>query len=88
MYPLIVVVDYYCCLTLVGILSAKELDSLFHKLLLFHAISMTSTSILRFPSFFGGSGLWVGHKLLLQEEVGRKSKNVNFHKVETVNEGG
>ena len=32
--------------------------------------------------------LGVVHKLRLQEEVGRKSKDVNFYKVETVNEGG
>ena len=31
--------------------------------------------------------LGVVHKLRLQEEVGRY-KNVNFYKVETVNEGG
>ena len=34
------------------------------------------------------SRLGVVHKLCLQEEVGRWSKNVNFYKVETVNEVG
>ena len=32
--------------------------------------------------------LGVVHKLRLQEEMGRQSKNVNFYKVESVNEGG
>ena len=38
----------------------------------------------------GKTGLPLGvvHKLRLQEEVGRYFKNVNFHKVESVNEGG
>ena len=32
--------------------------------------------------------LRIVHKLCLQEEMGRYSKNVNFYKAETVNEGG
>ena len=32
--------------------------------------------------------LWVVHKLRLQVEVGRLSKNVHFYKEESVNEGG
>ena len=35
-----------------------------------------------------GRYLGVVHKLRLRQEVGRQSKNVNFYKVETVNEGG
>ena len=32
--------------------------------------------------------LWVVHKLRLQEEVGRLSKNVHFYQVESVSEEG
>ena len=53
LYPLIVVANYDCCLTLEGMFSAKKLDSITHKLLLFHSIS----SSLRFLYIFGGSGL-------------------------------
>ena len=38
LYPLIVDANYDCWLTLAEIFSAKKLDSLTHKLLLFHAL--------------------------------------------------